>query len=42
MIRRSVISEMLALIILIGSIFSGFNSMAMAETIELTAEQRNA
>ena len=42
MIRRSVISGMLAFLILIGSIFCWFNSVALAETVQLTAEQRNA
>ena len=42
MIRRSVISGMLAFLILIGSIYGGLNSVALAETVQLTAEQRNA
>ena len=42
MIRRSVISGVLAFLILIGSIFGGLNSAALAETVQLTNEQRNA
>lgn len=41
MIRKPVISGMLAFIILIGTVIGGFNFMAVAENIQLTAEQRN-
>lgn len=42
MIRKSLFNGMLAFIILVGVISGGFSSIAEGESIQLTAEQRNA